>query len=90
MDLTHSKHSKDIFNIGNDKKELTIKKLAKFCMEILKEKRKIVPINSSHNSPKRRCPSMTKTFKVIKRRKFTPLRDGIENVKKWYKYNRLI
>ena len=33
---------------------------------------------------------MTKTFKVIKRRKFTPLRDGIENVKKWYKYNRLI
>ena len=90
LDLTHSKKSKDVFNIGNDKKELIIKNLAKLCMEILNEKRKIVPINSSHNSPKRRCPSMTKTFKVIKRRKFTPLRDGIENVNKWYKYNKLI
>ena len=90
LDLTYSKKSKDVFNIGNDKKELIIKDLVKLCMKILGVKRKIIPINSSHNSPKRRCPSMTKTFKVIKRKKFTSLREGIENVNRWYKYNKLI
>ena len=88
--LTYSSIKNDVFNIGNDKDEISIFELVKKCLKILNKKNKILPLKNIHNSPKRRCPSMNKTFKYINRVKFTNLNDGIIKMIKWYENNKLI
>ena len=88
--LTNSSIKNEVFNIGNDKEEVSIKHTAKLCLKIVNKKARILDVCSNHNSPQKRCPSMKKTFKIIKREKFTILEHGIENVYKWYKEKKLI
>lgn len=88
--LTFLSVKNQVFNIGNDKNEITIKELVKNCLKILNKKNKILPIKNLHNSPKRRCPDMKKTFSFIDRDNFTRLDDGIKKVLKWYEDNKLI
>ena len=90
VNLSISNKVKQVFNIGNDKDEISIRDVVKLCLKILKKKRKIQSLSGHHNSPPRRCPNMKKTFKNIKRIKFTTLSQGIENVYNWYKFNKLI
>ena len=88
--LTNSSFKNEDFNIGNDKDEISIYQLVKKCLKILNKKNKILPLKNIHNSPKRRCPSMKKTFSCINRSKFTKLNDGINKMLKWYENNKLI
>ena len=88
--LTNSSFKNEDFNIGNDKDEISIYQLVKKCLKILNKKNKILPLKNIHNSPKRRCPSMKKTFSCINRSKFTRLNDGINKMLKWYENNKLI
>ena len=87
--LTNSSFKNEDFNIGNDKDEISIYQLVKKCLKILNKKNKILPLKNIHNSPKRRCPSMKKTFSCINRSKFTKLNDGINKMLKWYEKNKL-
>ena len=88
--LTISKKKNEVFNIGNDKSEVSIKDTAKLCLKIVNKKSKIINVDNNSNSPKRRCPSMKKTFKVIARNKFVNLESGISYVYNWYKQKKLI
>ncbi len=88
--LTNSSFKNEDFNIGNDKDEISIYQLVRKCLKILNKKNKILPLKNIHNSPKRRCPSMNKTFSCINRSKFTKLNDGINKMLKWYENNKLI
>ena len=88
--LTNSSFKNEDFNIGNDKDEISIYQLVRKCLKILNKKNKILPLKNIHNSPKRRCPSMKKTFSCINRSKFTKLNDGINKMLKWYENNKLI
>lgn len=88
--LTFSKVKDEVFNIGNDKNEISIFDLVKKCLKILGKNNKIMKLKNIHNSPNRRCPNMNKTFKSIKRNKFSSLSHGIGKMIKWYEENKLI
>ena len=90
INLTNSKIKNDVFNIGNDSDEISIKKLVIKCQRLLNNNNKIVGLPDLHKSPKRRCPEMKKTFKIIGKNNFTTLEDGITKVLSWYKMNNII
>ena len=71
----------DVYNIGQTK-EITIKVLIKKIEKILKKKIVITPSRILLGSTKRRCPKMTKTFKL---RKFVNnFNFGLKKTVKWY------
>ena len=88
--LTFSKIKNEVFNIGNDKNEISIFDLVKKCLKIFEKNNKIEQLKNIHNSPNRRCPNMNKTFSHIKRNKFSSLNYGIGKMIKWYEENKLI
>ena len=74
----------EIFNIGNSSEEVTIYQLVKICHKILNKKLFISKkINKSIDSPKRRVPNMSKTYKYTKYKAQINLHEGIIKTKKW-------
>ena len=71
----------EVYNIGQTK-EITIKVLIKKIEKILKKRIFITPSRILLGSTKRRCPKMTKTFKL---RKFVNnFNFGLKKTVKWY------
>ena len=56
----------DIFNIGQEKPEIKIFSLVEKIIKIIKKDLKIKKMENTLGSPERRCPSMKKTYKVLK------------------------
>lgn len=71
----------EIYNIGQTK-EITIKILIKKFEKILKKKITIIPSKILMGSTKRRCPKMTKTYKLKKFR--DNFNHGLHETVKWY------
>jgi len=80
----NNKSNKKKFNIGNSKEEIKIYNLSNLIKKILNVKTKIIKGPNTIGSPKRRVPSLSKTFKVTKKIKFTNLEKGIIQTIKWY------
>ena len=80
--LMKSNIKNKVFNIGNAKEEITIKKLALTIQKLLnKENLKLNFKKDSYNSPVRRCPDINKILNY----KNTSLNEGILQTFKWYK-----
>ena len=72
------------FNIGNPKEEIKIKKLAILIKKLLGSKKRLIYGPNTKGSPKRRVPNVNKTFKLIDKKNFTPLKLGIKKTIIWY------
>ena len=84
-----SKKSKNkIFNVGIQKPEINIKKLVGIISSIVNNNKKILFKNDSHNSPKRRCPDMKKTYKITGQIKYTTIEEGVLQTFNFFKKHR--
>tara|TARA_B100001093_G_scaffold515180_1_gene590926 strand:+ start:1206 stop:2171 length:966 start_codon:yes stop_codon:yes gene_type:complete len=80
----NNRSNKKIFNIGNPKDEIKIKKLSILIKKILNSKIKLTNGPNTIGSPRRRVPSINKTLKITKKIYFTSLNEGIKKTIKWY------
>ncbi len=83
--LTKSKSRNKIYNVGLQRPEITIKKLAYIILKVLNLKRNLIFKQDNHNSPKRRCPNMKLTNKIIGKIEYTKLEDGIRETFNYFK-----
>tara|TARA_X000000950_G_C13836070_1_gene628242 strand:- start:502 stop:1572 length:1071 start_codon:yes stop_codon:yes gene_type:complete len=83
----------EIFNIGNDKEEISVKKLARKFVHIAKKNlnysgsiyfKKSKDPEYLTNNPNRRCPDISKAKKKLK---FEPIVNTNEGIKKYLFYN---
>lgn len=84
-----SEHDGEVFNIGNDKREISIKDIAGLIAEIVgnvavefkknKEKDYLV------DNPKRRCPDLAKAKAYLNYFPKVELETGLERMFRWYK-----
>ena len=79
----------EAYNIGNDKQEISIEKLAKLIIKISNKKLKIIFKKSKDkdyliDSPKRRCPSIIKARKDLLFYPKISLREGLIRTYKYY------
>lgn len=88
LKLAESKYKNKIFNVGVQKPEIKIKKLTKTILKILNIKRKIIFKPDTHNSPKRRCPNMKLTNKIVGKIKYTNIEEGIKQTFNYLKKNK--
>ncbi len=83
--LIKSNYSKnETFNIGDQKNEINIMNLAKLISKLLNKKLKLIAVTDKNNSPVRRCPSMEKVYKIIKKDKLTSIEEGVKLCFDWY------
>ena len=75
------------YNVGDEVNEITINQLGKKVIDTVNKQIKIKSINIDNDSPKRRCPSMLRTNKVVKYKMKTSLNDGLKKCYKWYSKN---
>jgi len=80
----NTKIKNQIFNIGNHKEEIKIFDLAKKLKNILKSKKKIFKNKNTQGSPSRRAPCMKKTQKIINKKKFINLNQGLKKYLDWH------
>lgn len=80
----NDKSNRKTFNIGNPKEEIKIKKLAILIKKLLGSKKRLIYGPNTKGSPKRRVPNVNKTFKLIDKKNFTPLKLGIKKTIIWY------
>ena len=86
--ITNSKkYLNGTFNIGSDKKEISVNNLTKKILKIIKRKNfKIIKIKKIFNSsPKRRLPDMSNIKKYFSKYDKVTLNDGIYKTHLWYK-----
>jgi len=89
LKLAISKKSKNkIFNVGIQKPEISIKKLAGIISSITNNNKKILFKKDNHNSPKRRCPSMKETYKITGKIKCTTIEEGVLQTFNYFKNHR--
>ena len=70
-----------IYNVGQNR-EMTIKKLIEFIGKIINKKIILRPSKVTLGSTKRRCPKMTKTFRLIKNKNNFDI--GLKKTVEWY------
>tara|TARA_B100001964_G_C14180740_1_gene576102 strand:+ start:45 stop:1028 length:984 start_codon:yes stop_codon:yes gene_type:complete len=74
----------EIFNIGDQKREISIIDLSKIIIKILKKDIIPNPLEDINDSPTRRCPSMEKTNKLINIQDTVSLELGIKKCYEWF------
>ena len=79
----NSKIKNQIFNIGNHKEEIKIFDLANKKKKTLKRKKKIFKNKITQGSPSRRVPCMKKTQKIINKKSFINLNQGLKKYLDW-------
>jgi nucleoside-diphosphate-sugar epimerase len=77
----------ETLNIGSQKPEITINELVKNCIKVANKTVKINSIEGQTGSPSRRCPDMSKTFKLLKFESQTSLTEGLSSTYCWYEKN---
>ena len=88
MNNTKIKNITEVFNIGNEKEEISIKELAKILLNTVnREDLKILSDINTQGSPSRRCPDMSKTISVSKISPTTNTKEGCIKTWQWYKSN---
>ena len=80
--IKHNKSLRNTFNIGSDKKDISIKDLAKIIIKLSKKKIKIKKENDVLGSPKRRLPAVSKAISLTGYKYQHTLEKGLENVLK--------
>ena len=84
--LTESRKSiGQIFNLGNSNEEISIEKLAKKIISLVKPTLKIKALGDQTGSPSRRCPDTRKLKRTINFEPRVNLDEGIFYTWKWYK-----
>lgn len=85
-----SHHNGHIYNIGNDKPEITMRELAHIISSIFKYKLEIIAISYPHtypqDEPRRRCPDLTKIKTHLSYSPRVSLEKGLRRVVRWYQY----
>lgn len=83
----------EVYNVGNDKNEITIYNLAKLVSKIFDNKIKLekvrYPKNYPQNEPKRRRPDLTKIKKQLNYSAKIQLEEGLKRTIEWYKEEKL-
>ena len=74
----------EIYNIGNEKDEVSILEVAKLIIKSVNKELEIEKLVEANNSPLRRCPSMKKASNIIKIKNPISLEDGIKKCNDWY------
>ena len=78
-----------VYNVGNDKTEITMNALAKTINKILNDKAEIknidYPENYPGDEPERRCPDLTKIKKQLRYKAEVDLTTGITRTLEWFK-----
>jgi len=77
----------ETLNIGNQSPEITVEELARLIIEVTGKDLRIAPMPETTGSPPRRCPDMTKTFRLIDYRPGVDIKRGIELTYAWYREN---
>ena len=79
----------EVYNIGNDSEEVTIKELADIIAGIFNNKIKVVIENKIpdylKSSPQRSCPDMTKTLMTFGLKNKVSLKTGLKRTIQWVK-----
>src|SRR3989344_3525550 len=77
-----------VYNVGNDKTEITMNALAKTINKILNDKAEIknidYPENYPGDEPERRCPDLTKIKKQLRYKAEVDLTTGITRTLEWF------
>lgn len=81
----------EVYNVGNDKNEVSMNKLAKFVNNIFNHKLKIInvsyPKDYPQEEPQRRCPDITKIKKELHYNPKIDLEQGLIRTLEWCKIN---
>ena len=85
MVMESSKSNSEIFNIGNDKEEITILELLKILLKIFNLYPKIQTLPMPEGSVIRRKPSIEKIEKLIGWKPKVNLKTGLQKTIEWYK-----
>ena len=86
--LSESKLAKnEVYNVGVQDEEIRIDELVNKIINIFGKDISINPLPGTPGSPKRRCPSMVKAFKIIPYRHRFDLDKGLELTLNWYEKN---
>ncbi len=76
-----------VYNMGNDDEELTMKELAEKIITLIEKNIIVNPLPPTPGSPERRCPSIDKLKNVIPYNKQYFLKKGLEETFDWYSEN---
>ena len=80
---------KNIFNLGTEKPEITMKNLAIKLIKIMKREDIIIKeLGNTPGSPERRCPSTCKLDEITLMNKRTDLDQGLKKTFDWYHKNK--
>lgn len=79
--------NREVFNIGNEIPEVTMREVAKIVNELTGNKLELIELPPSPGSPERRCPSMAKTTEYLGYKPQVSLEEGIRKTFDWYKTN---
>ena len=85
--IKNNKSLRNTFNIGSDKKDISIKDLAKIIIKLSNKKIKIKKENDVLNSPKRRLPDVSKAISLTRYKYQYSLEKGLDETFNWYKNN---
>ena len=85
--ISKKKSIKNTFNIGSDKKDITIKNLVNLIIKISKKKIKIKAEKNIFDSPKRRLPDVSKAMNLTNYKHRYTLEQGLKETLKWYEKN---
>jgi len=75
----------EILNIGNNKEEIKIGKLAEKIIDTVGEDKNIKPVELESDKISRRCPDISKLRKLCDYEPQYPLDEGLERTYEWYK-----
>ena len=85
---TKSENITEIFNIGNEKEEISIRDLVNVLLDTLdRNDLNILSDINTEGSPSRRCPDMNKTLSISKTSPSTDIKEGCWKTWEWYKKN---
>jgi len=79
------KTDREIFNIGNDKEEITMKKMALLLFDIAGFHPQIEILPPPEGSVDRRCPDIGKAREILGYEPRVNLKEGLANLYEWYR-----
>jgi nucleoside-diphosphate-sugar epimerase len=84
-----SKNNGEVFNVGNDSREISIIDLANLVSNLFKKKIKVnkinYPLNYPQDEPVRRSPDLTKIRNLLNYNPSVSLEEGLNRIITWYK-----
>jgi UDP-glucuronate decarboxylase len=77
----------ETLNIGAQRPEITIGRLAELVIEAVGRRLEIEPLPAHPGSPERRCPEMSRTSEVTGYEARVSIEDGVRDTYDWYRRN---